>query len=62
MTHDHSEKLELEDVPAEEGITGEDAEEQLAQAPEEKPNFPDTHPDESGDAREQPRGGNAAGG
>ena len=37
----------VEDVPVEEGISGEDAAEQLAQSPEDKRNFTETHPEEA---------------
>ena len=45
MSHPKDEPIELEDVPAEEGVSGEDAEEQLAQSPEEKSNYTETHPE-----------------
>jgi hypothetical protein len=47
--------LELEDVPVEEGISGEDAAEQLAQSPEDKRNFTETHPEKA--RRERARTG-----
>ena len=53
MSNHDDEPLELEDVPAEEGVSGEDAAEQLAQAPEDKRNFTDTHPEQARRERER---------
>jgi hypothetical protein len=53
MSNHDDEPLELEDMPAEEGVSGEDAAEQLAQSPEEKRNFTETHPEEARRERER---------
>lgn len=53
MTNHEDEPLELEDVPTEEGITGEDAAEQLSKSPEDKANFTETHPEEARRQREK---------
>lgn len=55
MTHPKDEPIQIEGIPEEEGVTGEDAEEQLAESPEEKRNFTETHPDEARD-EDQARG------
>jgi hypothetical protein len=49
----HDEPLELEDLPVEEGVTGEDAAEQLAQSPEDTRNFTETHPEQARRERER---------
>lgn len=53
MSNHKDEPIELEDVPEEEGISGADAAEQLAQSPEEKPNYTETHPAEARRERER---------
>lgn len=53
MSNHKDEPIELEDVPAEEGITGEDAAEQLAESPEEKRNYTETHPERARRERER---------
>ena len=51
MSNHDDERLEIEDVPAEEGVSGEDAAEQLASSPEEKRNFTETHPERAREER-----------
>jgi hypothetical protein len=53
MSQNHDEPIEIEDIPEEEGVTAEDAEEQLAQSPVEKRNFTETHPEEARRERER---------
>ena len=47
MSNRDQERLELTDLPAEEGVSGEDEREQLAASPEEKRNFTETHPEKA---------------
>lgn len=51
MSNRDDERLELEDLPAEEGVSGQDANEQLAASPEEKRNFTETHPEKAREER-----------
>lgn len=53
MSNHQDKPIELEDVPAQEGVSGEDAAEQLAQSPEEKRNFTETHPGQARRERER---------
>jgi hypothetical protein len=41
----HDERLEIDDVPAQEGVSEAEAAEDLAASPEEKRNFTETHPE-----------------
>ncbi|WP_442939981.1 hypothetical protein [Nocardioides sp. B-3] len=61
MSHHREEPIQIEGIPEEEGVSGEDAEEQLAESREEKRNYTETHPDEARRERErrgeeEPRG------
>lgn len=53
MSNHDDERIELEDVPAQEGVSGEDAAEELASSPEEKRNFTETHPERAREERER---------
>lgn len=53
MTSHDDDPLEIEDLPAEEGVSGEDAAAQLAESPEDKRNFTETHPEQARRERER---------
>lgn len=46
------EPSEVEGLQTEEGVSGEDAADELTTSPDEKPSFPDAHPEEARRARE----------
>jgi hypothetical protein len=53
MTSHRREDARITGVPAEEGIDAADATEQLDEAPEDKRNFTETHPDRARQQRER---------
>jgi hypothetical protein len=55
--HHDDQRIELEGLPTEEGVSTGDAAEQLAQEPEEKRNFTETHPAEARRAQQVMREG-----
>jgi hypothetical protein len=47
MSNNDDEPLELANPPVEQGVSGADATEQLAQSPEDNRNFTETHPEKA---------------
>jgi hypothetical protein len=56
MTH-RDDHIEIEDLPAEEGVSEEDAKDRLDRAPEDQANFTETHPAEARHNRQVMREG-----